>query len=284
MGEFPGADIPFGMIQWSPDTSPNAVQAGGGYAYDDSEISGFSLTHLSGTGCPSYQDVPILPTVGASVSTRRRRSPRSRTAGAAGPAATGRARARLRSPSPSPSRRASGISSFDFPPGTASNVLFKVADSVNPVTAASAHVVGQDEVEGQVTSGQFCGTGTNYTVHFVALFDRPFSRPGTWNSSGTEPGTAPARDVLRRLRHLRHEGPTAGTDEGRDLLREHRRSAAEPPGGGSGLVAQGVSTRRRIAGMPYWVASPSGAAPRPSSTPSTRRSTTRCSFRTWSPT
>ncbi len=65
VGQFPGADVPFGMIQWSPDTSPNAVQAGGGYAYGDSEINGFSLTHLSGTGCPSYQDVPILPTEGA---------------------------------------------------------------------------------------------------------------------------------------------------------------------------------------------------------------------------
>ncbi len=65
VGEFPGADVPFGMIQWSPDTSPNAVQAGGGYDYADSRISGFSLTHLSGTGCPSYQDIPILPTVGA---------------------------------------------------------------------------------------------------------------------------------------------------------------------------------------------------------------------------
>src|SRR3984957_8142088 len=65
VGQFPGADVPFGMMQWSPDTSPNTVQSGGGYAYGDSEISGFSLTHLSGTGCPSYQDIPILPTVGS---------------------------------------------------------------------------------------------------------------------------------------------------------------------------------------------------------------------------
>ncbi len=33
----PGADLPFGMIQWSPDTSPNAVQSGGGYAYGDTQ-------------------------------------------------------------------------------------------------------------------------------------------------------------------------------------------------------------------------------------------------------
>ena len=64
VGEFPGADLPFGMIQWSPDTTPNAVQSGGGYEFSDTKTTGFSLTHLSGTGCPSYQDVPILPTLG----------------------------------------------------------------------------------------------------------------------------------------------------------------------------------------------------------------------------
>jgi len=64
VGEFPGADLPFGMIQWSPDTTPNTAAAGGGYSYADSAISGFSLTHLSGTGCASYGDIPILPTVG----------------------------------------------------------------------------------------------------------------------------------------------------------------------------------------------------------------------------
>jgi putative alpha-1,2-mannosidase len=60
---FPGADTPFGMVQWSPDTSPHR-QPGGGYSYADSTISGFSLTHLSGPGCPIYGDVPILPTIG----------------------------------------------------------------------------------------------------------------------------------------------------------------------------------------------------------------------------
>ena len=63
VGEFPGADLPFGMIQWSPDTTPNRVD-GSGYSYADSHISGFSLTHMSGTGCASYGDVPVLPTVG----------------------------------------------------------------------------------------------------------------------------------------------------------------------------------------------------------------------------
>ena len=60
---FPGADTPFGMVQWSPDTSPDRTP-GGGYDYSDSQLSGFSLTHMSGPGCARYGDIPILPTVG----------------------------------------------------------------------------------------------------------------------------------------------------------------------------------------------------------------------------
>ena len=61
--DFPGADAPFGMVQWSPDTVSRPD--GGGYAYGDSAISGFSLTHLSGPGCRAAGDIPVLPTVGA---------------------------------------------------------------------------------------------------------------------------------------------------------------------------------------------------------------------------
>src|ERR1700761_935574 len=43
---FPGADVPFGMLQWSPDTPSRP--AGGGYNFTDKDITGFSLTHLSG--------------------------------------------------------------------------------------------------------------------------------------------------------------------------------------------------------------------------------------------
>ncbi len=190
VGEFPGADLPFGMIQWSPDTSPDAIQSGGGYSYGDDRINGFSLTHLSGTGCPSYQDVPILPTVGTVGTT-----PATATASfthADEHATPGRYQVEL---GPAPVAvtvavtKRTGIASFGFPSGTQSNILFKVADSANPATAASVRIVGHDEVEGQVTSGGFCGTGTNYTLHFVALFDHPFSADGTWDSAGTTAGS-----------------------------------------------------------------------------------------------
>ena len=61
--DFPGADVPFGMVQWSPDT-PSRPD-GGGYEYNDSAVTGFSLTHLSGPGCGALGDVPVLPTTGA---------------------------------------------------------------------------------------------------------------------------------------------------------------------------------------------------------------------------
>jgi predicted alpha-1,2-mannosidase len=44
-------------------------------------------------------------------------------------------------------------------------------------------------VRGQVTSGQFCQTGTNYTVYFDAMFSRPFSSAGTWDGHSVRPGT-----------------------------------------------------------------------------------------------
>ena len=58
---FPGPDAPFGMVQWSPDTSPTRTD-GGGYYYGNSRILGFSLTHLSGPGCHAEGDIPVLPT------------------------------------------------------------------------------------------------------------------------------------------------------------------------------------------------------------------------------
>src|SRR5436190_6982387 len=60
---FPGATVPFGMVQWSPDTPRKP--SGGGYRFDDHDITGFSLTHLSGVGCPTGGDLPFLPLTGA---------------------------------------------------------------------------------------------------------------------------------------------------------------------------------------------------------------------------
>jgi predicted alpha-1,2-mannosidase len=62
---FPGATLPFGMVQLSPDTRMEGWDGCGGYHYSDSIIFGFSHTHLSGTGVPDYADLLITPVCGA---------------------------------------------------------------------------------------------------------------------------------------------------------------------------------------------------------------------------
>lgn len=62
---FPGAAVPFGMVQLSPDTRVEGWDACAGYHYSDSSILGFSHTHLSGTGIADYGDILLMPTVGS---------------------------------------------------------------------------------------------------------------------------------------------------------------------------------------------------------------------------
>jgi predicted alpha-1,2-mannosidase len=73
---FPGATVPFGMVQLSPDTdtipyelngkyNPDVYKYCAGYQYDDKTITGFSHTHFSGTGHSDLGDFLIMPTTGA---------------------------------------------------------------------------------------------------------------------------------------------------------------------------------------------------------------------------
>ncbi|MGM0530314.1 MAG: glycoside hydrolase domain-containing protein, partial [Bacteroidota bacterium] len=61
---FPGAVVPFGRVQLSPDTHLEGWDASSGYHYEDSTIYGFSHTHLSGTGIGDMGDVLFLPYTG----------------------------------------------------------------------------------------------------------------------------------------------------------------------------------------------------------------------------
>jgi predicted alpha-1,2-mannosidase len=62
---FPGAALPFGMVQVSPDTHIMGWDASSGYHYPDTVIYGFSHTHLSGTGIGDLGDVSLLPFSGS---------------------------------------------------------------------------------------------------------------------------------------------------------------------------------------------------------------------------
>lgn len=62
---YPGATVPYGMVQLSPDTRIDGSWDGcSGYHYDDKLIFGFSHTHLNGTGCTDYGDIMLMPTMG----------------------------------------------------------------------------------------------------------------------------------------------------------------------------------------------------------------------------
>jgi predicted alpha-1,2-mannosidase len=59
---YPGATMPFGMMQLSPDTRLDGWDGCSGYHYSDDVIYGFSHTHLSGTGVSDYGDILLMPT------------------------------------------------------------------------------------------------------------------------------------------------------------------------------------------------------------------------------
>jgi len=189
---FPGADVPFGMVQWSPDTLPDRSD-GGGYSYGDTTLDGYSLTHASGPGCPIAGDVPILPLTGAlpAGNPNDATTPFTHTgevAQAGYYSATSNAPDSITSQFTAMPHSAMGR--FTFPPTTSADFLIKLQDSQNTDSADSAQVVGDNEVTGSDTSGEFCGR-TNpggqpdqYTVYFSIVFSQPFTASQVITESG----------------------------------------------------------------------------------------------------
>lgn len=188
---FPGADVPFGMIQWSPDTSPDR-SLGGGYEYGDTRLIGFSLTHISGPGCGAYGDVPILPMVGGLPSG----DPSAHVEPFAHTGELGTAGYYTVQSGTSPNTITteltatlhSAMARFTYPPTTSASILIKLLDSQNGATGSTATVVSDHEVQGSATvSSNFCGYQTPYTVYFDLVFDQAFANPETIDSDGGIP-------------------------------------------------------------------------------------------------
>ncbi|MGB6986507.1 MAG: GH92 family glycosyl hydrolase [Candidatus Aquilonibacter sp.] len=173
---FPGADSPFGMLQWSPDTP--SQNAGGGYEYTDTAITGFSLTHLSGPGCSVFGDFAMLPTLGTVSDPATTQQPFSHTSELAAPGyyAVSLGAPAIRTELAVTAR--SGLGSFTFPANAQANVVINPASNQAGVTDAAIRIVGTNEVEASASSGFFCGMPDRYTVYYVARFDRPFAASG----------------------------------------------------------------------------------------------------------
>ena len=160
---FPGATLPWGMVQFSPDT-PNGSPSG--YGYDDTSITGFSLTHFSGAGCPNEGDLPILPMLGGTGSFAFDHKNERAAPGSYDVTSKQQIRAELTA------TLRTGFARFTFPASSDATIVLdasrsQTASKIKAVVTA----VGTDGLSGYTIGGGFCGGGT-YPVYFTLRFDR----------------------------------------------------------------------------------------------------------------
>lgn len=177
---FTGADVPYGMVQWAPDTSPHR-SPGGGYTYADTQLSGYSLTHLSGPGCYAAGDVPVLPLTGAfpadsAVSAMTASFSHSGEVAQAGYYSAVSKRGAAVTTALTATQH-SGMAAFTYPATTSAGLLIKLRGSqTGEKQPARLKIENNHEITGSVTSGNFCGRGNLYTVFFYITFSLPFSK------------------------------------------------------------------------------------------------------------
>lgn len=193
---YPGAVVPFGMVQLSPDT-PTASPSG--YRYSDTTIEHFSLTHFDGAGCPNNEDLPFLPFVGElagspAANWRSYRTPYAKDSEAATP---GYYRVTLGGDIDVEltATTRTGFVRMRFPASDTARVLLHTGRNATGVRSGSVEVVGPDRVRGTATAGGFCGSDKTYVIHFAAQFDAPFTGYGTWLGDAIDPGSAAVAGV-----------------------------------------------------------------------------------------
>nr|BFD82052.1 GH92 family glycosyl hydrolase [Streptomyces sp. Xyl84] len=206
---FPGAVTPFGMLSFSPETTrgdATRTTAPGGYHYDATRVRGFSLTHMSGTGCAGGSgDIPFFPYAGQ-VTT----SPASDTKDAVyasgfqhtdETAEPGHYKVGLASgvTADLTATARTGSARFTYPADKPASLLIRTANSEVGSTDSSVTIdPATRTVSGSVTSGNFCGyldpegQRAYYTLYFTARFDRPFKATGTWQDDKVSPGATSA--------------------------------------------------------------------------------------------
>jgi predicted alpha-1,2-mannosidase len=188
---FPGASLPFGMVQWSPDTNRDAW-----YVYNDKQIRGFGLTHISGAGCGLYGDFAVLPTTGMLTTspgvnfdpyaTAFDHSKEEAHPGYYAITLANGVRVEL-----TVTERA-GIARFLFPEGSMARLLVNAGSSANTVSpdnprrpdreayGNSIQLNNSDSYTGSVTAGGFCGTASNYKLYVAGRFSKPYKSAALW--------------------------------------------------------------------------------------------------------
>jgi predicted alpha-1,2-mannosidase len=204
---FPGATLPFGMVQFSPEASPfkpnGKIAAPGGYEYRANRIRGFSLTNIEGWGCGGAAgDIPMMPItepVTESPSSDFRQAYASGFSHQKESAHPGYYHVDLENGAGvdlTASLR-TGSAQFHFLKTATPTLLIRNSDSEVGSSDAHTHIDAERRtVSGSVTSGNFCGyIGTidrhsYYTVYFVAEFGEKIARFGTWRDQKVTAGSA----------------------------------------------------------------------------------------------
>ena len=179
---YPGATVPFGMVQLSPDTRDNTWDGSSGYHYSDQSILGFSHNHLTGTGCPDLGNILLMPTVGD-----LKLTPGGR------PGDGYRARFLHQDEISRPgyysvllpdyqvkveltATARAGFHRYTFPATTAGHVVVDLQHGIgNKVTEAQLTIENNHTASGYRKSN---GWGGDKTYYFVMEFSRPFDSAG----------------------------------------------------------------------------------------------------------
>src|SRR5215216_2760255 len=187
----PGPVLPFGMVQFSPDT-PTASPSG--YRFSDTQIQEFSLTHFNGAGCPNNEDIGLLPITGAigaspGTSWTNYQATQVKSSEVAQPgyykavlSTYGNTQVEL-----SATKR-TGFMRMAYPATTSAKVLINTSRSATGSRSGSLSISGST-VPGTCTGGGFCGSSKTYQIFFRMGFDRAPSRVGTWLGSTVSSGS-----------------------------------------------------------------------------------------------
>ncbi|MET7341424.1 GH92 family glycosyl hydrolase [Streptomyces sp. NPDC087866] len=174
---YPGASVPFGMVQLSPDTGHNT-----GYDYGENHIRGFSSVHLSGVGCGLGGDLPTLPTTGDVTETdyAKYAAEFSHDDEKASP---GYYRVGLKTgiDAELTATQRTGVQRYTFPATDKANVLLNAGQSLHRTLSSEVEILDNRTVRTAITGSGFCQDTKPYTVYTVTRFDRPFTTSGTWN-------------------------------------------------------------------------------------------------------
>ena len=178
---YPGATMPFGMVQLSPDTYNDGWDWCSGYHYSDSSIMGFSHTHLSGTGASDMLDFLLMPGVGpVKTVPGLRQNPgegyRSRFSHEEEVAVPGYYAVTLRDynirAELSATERA-GIHRYRFPASDSSHFILDLVHTYGnaPILWADLKIVGNDTIVG---GRSVKGWAPGREIYFAMKFSKPF--------------------------------------------------------------------------------------------------------------